>query len=156
MTICNSNPQTVLKNANEREILKVVELQKISHVPVISTDKTIIGLYTTFQFNSTKNLPNRMIIIAGGRGRRLGTFTENCPKPMIEVAGKPILQHVIEQAVKEGITKFTITLHFLPEVIVDYFGDGSKFDVEIEYVRENEPLGTAGSLSLLKRDHFKN
>jgi NDP-sugar pyrophosphorylase family protein len=90
-----------------------------------------------------------MVLMAGGFGRRMMPFTETVPKPMLEVAGKPLLQHAIERAQADGFRRFLISLHYLPEVIRGHFGDGRAFGVDIGYVLEETPLGTAGALSLM-------
>lgn len=94
----------------------------------------------------------KAIITAGGKGERLKPLTDNLPKPMIEVAGKPIIEHIINLFNKNGISDFIITLCFLPEKITDYFGNGRRFGVNIEYIYEKEdfPLGTAGNISAAK------
>lgn len=96
----------------------------------------------------------KAIILAGGRGERLRPLTDRTPKPMIIVAGKPILFHIIELFKKHHIFNFIFTLCYLPEVIIDYFGDGNKFGVSIKYTFDDskKPLGTAGSVSLSKKD----
>ncbi len=90
----------------------------------------------------------KAIILAGGRGERLKPLTNNIPKPMIEIAGKPILEHVIIQMKKHGLKDFIIALCHLPEVITSYFGNGSKLGVNIRYIfeKENSPMGTAGAI----------
>lgn len=90
----------------------------------------------------------KALIVAGGRGERLRPLTDTKPKPMVEVAGKPILLHTVELLRKAGITEFIFALCYLPEVVKDYFGDGSKFGVSIEYTLEDPsfPLGTAGAI----------
>lgn len=90
------------------------------------------------------------VISAGGFGTRLRSFTNTAPKPMIPVLGKPILEWHIEQFKKHGVTNFLFTLHYLPEVITDYFGDGSSRDVKIDYVIEEKPLGSAGGIKLFQ------
>ena len=87
--------------------------------------------------------------MAGGKGTRLHPQTEYCPKPMLLVAGKPILEHIIDRAKIEGISHFVLAIYHLGQMIEDYFGDGTNFGVKIEYLREESPLGTAGALSLL-------
>jgi NDP-sugar pyrophosphorylase family protein len=79
----------------------------------------------------------------------LRPFTENCPKPLVTVAGKPMLAHIIERGKVEGFSDFVLAIHYLGHMIEEYFGDGSRFGVRIEYLREDAPLGTAGALSLL-------
>lgn len=94
----------------------------------------------------------KAIIVAGGRGERLKPITDNIPKPMIEVDGKPIILNIIELLKKNGVKDIIIALCFLPEVITNFFGDGKKFGVNIEYIYEDskKPLGTAGAISLAR------
>lgn len=86
------------------------------------------------------------IILAGGKGERLRPFTNDRPKPMIEVGGKPILAYIIEQLVKAGITEFVFACSYRHEVIEDYIGDGSKFGITAKFSIEDEPLGRGGGI----------
>lgn len=94
----------------------------------------------------------KAIIVSGGKGERLRPLTDFLPKPMIEVAGKPVLEHIINLFKKNGIADFIISLCYLPKKITKYFGNGKKFGVNIEYIyeKENFPMGTAGSISAAK------
>jgi NDP-sugar pyrophosphorylase family protein len=92
-----------------------------------------------------------MVIMAGGKGIRMRPYTENCPKPMLEVGGKPMLEHIIERSKADGFRNFIIALNYLGHMIEDHFGDGSNWKVKISYLREEEPLGTAGALSILQK-----
>ncbi len=94
----------------------------------------------------------KTVIMAGGRGTRIASVNAEVPKPMIQICGKPILQHQIECLKKQGYTEFTLVIGYLGEKIEHYFGDGSKFGVSISYLKENEPLGTAGALYYLKEE----
>jgi NDP-sugar pyrophosphorylase family protein len=116
----------------------------------------LVNLY--FYENSLFNnkIDNDFIIIAGGFGKRLYPITKNIPKPMVRIKNKPILEHIIINAKNEGFYKFTIIVHHLKDKIINYFKDGSKFGVNIEYIVEKKPLGTAGGLSLLKKKISKN
>ena len=96
------------------------------------------------------------IIAAGGFGKRLRPFTDTNPKPMVPVLGKPILEWHIEQFKKHGVTDFLMTLHHLPEKITDYFGDGTKWGVNINYLLEKEPLGAREALSFSKISYRNN
>jgi NDP-sugar pyrophosphorylase family protein len=89
-----------------------------------------------------------MVIMAGGKGTRLMPHTENCPKPMVLVAGKPMLQHIIERSQQEGFNHFMLAINYLGHMIEEYFGDGSRFGVKIDYLREQTSLGTVGALTL--------
>jgi len=87
--------------------------------------------------------------MAGGFGKRLRPLTENCPKPMLKLGGKPVLEILLTKFIASGFKNFYISTHYLPEVIQDYFGDGSAWNVKITYVHEMSPLGTGGALGLL-------
>ena len=87
--------------------------------------------------------------MAGGKGTRLHPLTEDIPKPMIEINGYPMIHHLIKKIKKQGFTNFVICVNYKKEVIQNYLGDGSKFNVQITYTEELQPLGTAGSLALI-------
>jgi len=90
--------------------------------------------------------------MAGGFGKRLKPLTEDCPKPMLKVGGRPILETILENFLEAGFRNFYFSTHYLPEVIRDYFGDGSKYGCSITYIHEDTPLGTAGALGLLPEE----
>jgi NDP-sugar pyrophosphorylase family protein len=92
-----------------------------------------------------------VVLMAGGRGSRLMPLTQDTPKPLLKVGSKPLIERQIEQLVGQGFRRFFISLNYLGHMIEDYFGDGSRFSVRIDYLREDKPLGTAGSLSLLQK-----
>ncbi|WP_347361358.1 nucleotidyltransferase family protein, partial [Vibrio vulnificus] len=91
-------------------------------------------------------------LMAGGFGTRLRPLTDNCPKPMLKIGNKPILETVIRSFIKAGFVNFYISTHYMPELIHAHFGDGSEFGVNITYVHEESPLGTGGALGLLPND----
>jgi len=91
------------------------------------------------------------VIMAGGRGTRMYPHTESCPKPMLPIGGKPMLEHIVERAQAEGFRHFVLAVHYLAHVIEDYFGDGSRWGIQIDYLREEQPLGTGGALSLIEQ-----
>ncbi len=88
----------------------------------------------------------KAFILAAGKGKRLGSLTESVPKPMLELSGKPILEHNILMCKKTGVKDIFINLHYLPDIITDYFGDGFKLGVNIQYHYQPELLGTAGGM----------
>ena len=92
----------------------------------------------------------KTVIMAGGRGTRIGSLTSNIPKPMIKINHKPVLEHEIECLREQGFNDFIITVSYLGSVIMDYFGDGSNFGVHIQYFIEEKPLGNAGALFKLR------
>ena len=97
-----------------------------------------------------KKLPLQAFIMAGGVGKRLKPLTDDIPKPMLKVGNKPILEHIVGQLRDTGIENIRISTNYLREKISDYFGNGENFGVNIEYVNEDQPLGTAGSIGLVK------
>jgi dTDP-glucose pyrophosphorylase len=134
-----------------REVVRQIMLaNKIQQIPAVDARRHVVGLHLWDEITTPSERPNLMVIMAGGMGKRLRPFTENCPKPMLLVAGKPMLEHIIERAKSEGFRRFVLAIHYLGEMIEEYFGDGTRFGVQIDYLREESPLGTAGALGLLQ------
>lgn len=121
----------------------------IKLLPVLDENKRIIKVYDLKKRKS--NLPVECVIMAGGRGIRLRPLTDDKPKPMLPLCGKPILEHNIDRLITYGIEKIYISIGYLGQQIVDYFGDGSSKGISIEYIWDEKPLGTAGALSLVKK-----
>jgi len=133
-----------------RDLVRQLMLaNKVQQVPVIDERHHIIGLHLWDEIGVPAERDNLMVIMAGGMGKRLRPFTENCPKPLLPVAGRPMLEHIIERAYGEGFRDFVLAIHYLGHMIEDYFGTGEQLGVRIDYLREQAPLGTAGALSLL-------
>lgn len=134
---------------NRAYALDMMIAQKIRHLPIIGNDGKLKGIHFLSHLVGHKNRPNIAVIMAGGRGVRLRPITENCPKPMIRVAGRPILERLVLHLVSHGITHIYLAINYMGEMIEDYFGDGSKYGCNISYLREKEMLGSGGALSLL-------
>jgi dTDP-glucose pyrophosphorylase len=147
--IMNSNPRTIDQKASRIQILDLMENTKIMQIPVVNEKNQVVGLHLWDEMSVKAKYSNVMIIMAGGKGSRLHPQTEKIPKPMLLVSDKPILEHIIKRAQTQGFNHFIIAINYLGEIIENYFGDGTKFDAKIEYLREQLPLGTAGALSLL-------
>ena len=130
-------------------VLHLMQANKLLQLPVIDDNRCVVGLHVWDEVNQQRKQPNMLIIMAGGRGTRLHPHTESCPKPLLLVGAKPILEHIIERAKSEGFRHFVIAIHYLGHMIKEYFGDGSRWNVKVEYLNEESPLGTAGALSLL-------
>jgi dTDP-glucose pyrophosphorylase/predicted transcriptional regulator len=142
-------PMVVGPELDRAAVLNLMQVNKLRQLPIVDGAGRVVGLHVWDRVLSVPTRDNLMVLMAGGFGRRMMPFTETVPKPMLEVAGKPLLQHAIERAHADGFRRFLISLHYLPEVIRDHFGDGRAFGVEIGYVLERAPLGTAGALSLM-------
>ena len=150
-SIANKSPVTVCPESSNDQVIALMRNRKISQIPIVDSGNVVVGLHTWANLFSTK--PARMnsfFIFAGGKGRRLKPFTNDCPKPMLDVAGKPILLRILERAKSQGFQKFIFAVNYLGEQIENFFRDGGKFGVDISYVKETTPLGTAGALSLLQ------
>ena len=148
--IMNKNPRTVYEGTSRLEILELMNDTKILQIPIVDRNNFVIGLHLWDDISVKAKYSNTMVIMAGGKGSRLYPQTENRPKPMLLVAGIPILEHIIKRAQSQGFSHFIIAINYLGQIIEDYFKDGHKFGVKIEYLHEDVPLGTAGALSLLK------
>jgi len=134
----------------ERGLVKqLMVVNKIQQIPVVDAEHKVVGLHLWDEIVSPPDRPNLMIIMAGGMGTRLRPHTEKCPKPLLAVAGKPMLEHIIDRAKLDGFTRFVLAIHYLGHMIEAHFGNGKRLGVKIEYLREESPLGTAGALGLL-------
>lgn len=150
-SIIHRTPLVVPPEIGREHVLQLMKANKIHQLPIVDNEGKIIGLHVLDSIITPALLSNRMVIMAGGKGTRLRPHTENCPKPMLEVGGKPMLEHIIERARADGFQNFSISLHYLGSMIEEHFGDGSKWEVNIEYLREESPLGTAGCLSIIPK-----
>ena len=130
-------------------IAQLMRANRIHQIPIVDDQRKVVGLHLWDEMGAASERINAMVIMAGGLGTRMHPYTENCPKPMLPVAGKPMLEHIIERARADGFVNFTFAIRHLGHMIEEYFGDGSNWNVRIEYLREDAPLGTAGALSLL-------
>jgi len=148
-SIMNSEPLVVPLEMDKDTVFQLMSANVVNAIPVIDTKRHIVDLHLLNNFIAPKHRLNLMVIMAGGQGNRLRPHTENCPKPMLHVGGKPMLEHIIERAKKDGFRNFLLSVHYIGHMIEDYFGDGSNWGVNIKYLHENSPLGTAGAIGLL-------
>lgn len=130
-------------------VLQLMQANKVHQLPVVDENRRVTGLLLWDELLTPQPRENMMVIMAGGQGARLRPHTSNCPKPMLLVGGKPMLEHIIERAKAEGFRHFVVAVHYLGHMIEEYFGDGARWQVHIEYLREQFPLGTGGALGLL-------
>ena len=147
--VIQRNPLVVPSELGKDLVLQLMQVNKIHQLPIVNQDGVVVGLHVWTSIITPAPIENIMLIMAGGKGTRLRPHTENCPKPMLEIGGKPMLEHIIQNAISDGFQHFVISLHYLGHIIENHFGNGTKFGVHIDYVREGSPLGTAGCLSLL-------
>ena len=148
-SVIHRSPLVVPPELGREMIMKLMTANKIHQIPVINSKNQVIGLHLWDEFTTAPARSNLMVIMAGGKGTRLGPYTENCPKPLLTVAGKPMLEHIIERAKLDGFNHFLLSIHYLGFMIEEHFGNGERLGVQIDYLREESPLGTAGALALL-------
>ncbi len=138
--------------SSKKEIYQLMKENVISQIPIVGAKFQLIGVEISENLLPSKPytpLPNSALLMAGGRGTRLRPLTDDCPKPLLQISGKPILEIILMQCIEFGINNFFISVFYLGNMIKDYFGDGSKWGVNIQYIEEKVPLGTAGALKLL-------
>ncbi|WP_299153920.1 nucleotidyltransferase family protein [uncultured Christiangramia sp.] len=145
--VCNKN-FVYEQNADSFLNLNSYRAKDIKILPLLDDEKRFVNI---IDLEKTKAvLPIECMIMAGGRGKRLSPLTDNIPKPLLPLGEKPIIEHNIDRLISFGIKKIYISLKYLGEKVQEYFGDGSSKGIEIEYIWEEEPLGTAGALSLVE------
>ncbi|WP_339798985.1 nucleotidyltransferase family protein [uncultured Marinobacter sp.] len=152
--VMNTQPKTAEQSWTESRILSVMEQHELLQLPVVDADRRVVGLINLHDVLNKHRHDNPVFLMAGGFGTRLRPLTNNCPKPMLKVGDKPILEQILLNFVEAGFHRFYISTHYMPEVIRDYFGDGEKWGISIQYVYEDEPLGTGGALGLLPHDEI--
>ena len=148
-SILTHEPLVVPQELTRDTVLQLMQMNKIRQLPVVDMNRRVVGLHIWDDLCRPVSRPNLMVIMAGGQGTRLRPYTENCPKPMLPVGGKPMLEHIIERAKGDGFRRFVISTHYLGQMIQDYFGSGERWGVRIDYLCETSPLGTAGAIGLL-------
>ncbi|QSX39728.1 nucleotidyltransferase family protein [Shewanella cyperi] len=145
------NPVTASWGTSKKALAALMESRSIGSVPLLR-DKVVVDLRTLKSVTEHNHYDNPVFLMAGGFGTRLRPLTDNYPKPMLSVGGRPILETILLSFIRAGFTNFYISVFYKPELIKNYFGDGSRWNVKIEYVQEDSPLGTAGALGLLPED----
>jgi len=147
--VMNHHPINALVSDSPRQIMSIMKIKSLSHVPVVDKQGVLVDLETLKHLLEVKKYDNPVFLMAGGFGTRLHPLTENKPKPLLNVGSRPILETIVTQFIAAGFHNFYISTHYKAEMIREHFGDGSDRDIIIEYVHEENPLGTAGSLGLL-------
>jgi dTDP-glucose pyrophosphorylase/predicted transcriptional regulator len=149
------SPRTAPADSSKEKILHLMERHQLSQIPLVDGEGRIIGIETLHGLLHRRRKDNAVFLMAGGFGKRLQPLTDNCPKPLLQVGDKPILEIIIENFVKAGFHRFFISTHYRSEMIRERIGDGSRWDIEVTYIHEDEPLGTGGALSLLPADAIR-
>lgn len=144
--IMKKNPRKIIEGSTlDKKTLK--DYSKFQYLPIVDKKNCLIGFKETQKLYSSYN---KIIIMAGGLGKRLRPLTEHTPKPMLTLGGKPILQEIIESFKHYGFINFSISVNYKSHIIKEYFGNGENFNVNISYIEEDQQMGTCGSIKLIE------
>lgn len=145
-----SSPVTAAIGTDDPTLLHMMTETGVRHIPLLDSEGRVVDVAFLSDLVTEYELPLRAVVMAGGFGTRLSPLTDDLPKPMLPVGAKPLLELIVEQLRVAGIRQVNVATHYRGEMISDHFKDGQDFGVEIRYVKEDQPLGTAGALSLLE------
>jgi len=147
--VMNRTPVTARADEDRGAILALMKRRLVHQVPLLDDRGALAGLETLDELLQPGRRETPVVLLAGGLGMRLRPLTEDVPKPMLRIGEKPILESILGSFIEYGFCRFFIAVNYKADVIERHFGDGRRWDVQIEYLREAERLGTAGPLSLL-------
>ncbi len=149
-----TTPHHVSAGSPRALVLDLMQALRISAVPELDADRTLVGLHTLSDVVGGAPLPHIAVVMAGGRGTRLGELTKDTPKPLMSVAGRSIIEWIVLGLVGDGIREIYVSVNYLAERVEEHLGDGSRLGCTIRYLREDpeRPLGTAGSLTILRAE----
>jgi dTDP-glucose pyrophosphorylase/CBS domain-containing protein len=150
-TIASTHPITAPFSVSSAEALRLMNEHDIGQLPMVDSEGRVQKLILSKDIVPNRDLALSAVVMAGGFGKRLLPLTENVPKPMLPVGGRPLLELTIAQLRRAGIKDVNLTTHYLPETISDHFGSGEMFGVNLNYLQEEHPLGTAGGIKLLEK-----
>jgi dTDP-glucose pyrophosphorylase len=145
------DPITVLRGTDRAAVLDMMRARQVNQVPVVDEAGRLVGLHVVREVLGSEARTNWAVVLAGGRGTRLGPLTRSTPKPMLPVAGRPILERIVLHLVGSGISTIYLAVGYLSEQIRGHFGTGADFGCTIEYLEDDPaiPLGTGGPLRML-------
>jgi len=144
-----NNPASILENQYSMDLIEVLRKKNFKIIPILNSEGVIVDIFN-FRTRTTL-IPADAILMAGGEGKRLRPLTLTTPKPLLKVGEKPIIEYNIDRLIHVGIKTINLSINYLGEQIEAYFGDGSKKNVNIAYVKETKPLGTIGSIMLVDK-----
>jgi len=145
----NRRVRTVGPSIGRAEVLDMMRAYNVQQLPIVDKNGVLLGLHLLQEILGAEERPNWAVLVAGGRGIRLDPVTKNIPKPMLPVAGRPIIERLVLHLVSYGFRRIFLSVRYLSHIIETHFGNGSAFGCQIDYLKEQQPLGTCGCLSLL-------
>jgi dTDP-glucose pyrophosphorylase/predicted transcriptional regulator len=148
-TIMYCEPTIAYGHESREAIIATMKTKQLRQIPLVDEAGCVIGLDVWDDIVNTPKRENLVFLMAGGLGSRLGELTRDCPKPLLHVGNKPVLETILENCKEYGFSRYCISVNYKADMLKEYFGDGSRWGIDIEYIEENKRLGTAGALSLL-------
>ena len=146
-----AQPITAPLGASQDELFRILRKHNILHLPIVDSNQRVTSLVTLHDFLPSKGLGLQAVIMAGGLGERMRPLTDDLPKPMLPIGDRPLMENIVDQLREAGIHQVNISVNHQSNKITTHFGDGSQFGMDITYVTEEQPLGTAGALGLMDR-----
>lgn len=152
LEVATTSPHTVVAGTPRAHVLDLMNAWRVSAIPEVDADGRVHGVHALSDVVGPTALPNTAVVMAGGKGTRLGDLTRHVPKPLMTVAGRPIIDWIILGLVGDGIRRIHVSVNHLADQIIDHLGDGQRLGAEVSYLREqpDSPLGTGGSLALIE------
>ena len=150
--IMTAAPLSLHMSSNNSERLEMMRGHHIAQIPIVDDGGHVVDVALLMEIVAPEPIPNPVVIMAGGLGSRLGQLTSNTPKPLLKVGKRPLLETIVHQLIDHGFHDFYISVNYRADMIIEHFGDGSRWGISIKYLIENKRLGTAGALSMLPKD----
>jgi len=149
--IMHPEPSTVAPGVTRGDQIEIMHAKQVQHLPIVETDGRLVGLVSMSQLltSGLTEKPNFAVLLVGGLGSRLKPLTDEKPKPLIPIGGRPVLETIVRQLRDHGIRHMYFAVNYMADAIKEHFGDGGDLGVRIDYLEESMPLGTAGALGLL-------
>ncbi len=147
--IMNRSPTVANSGDSDESVLALMKRERLHQIPFVNEEGRVVGIKTIDDIMADAGQDNLVVLMAGGLGTRLRPLTDKRPKPLLELGSKPLLETILKSLTKYGFRRFFISVNYKAEMVKAYFGDGSRWNVDIRYIEEDERLGTGGALTLL-------
>jgi dTDP-glucose pyrophosphorylase len=149
-TVIFKTPTVCKIDDTKEKILETAVEKKIYQIPIVDNNGKLVGIEEVADLLKSKHKSSQVVLMTGGLGTRLRPLTNETPKPMLKVGGKPLLESIILGFKKHGFIEIILSVGYKSEIIENYFGDGSNFGVNIKYIHEDKRMGTAGALNFMR------
>lgn len=149
LSVMNVEPTTVRETSTREQRIALMQRKGLHQLPVVDSQGRLVALETIDEIFAPPARENCVVLMAGGVGSRLQPLTNDCPKPLLRIAEKPLLEIILEAFVAQGFRRFYFSVNYRADMIKSHFGDGGNWGVDVRYLEETSSLGTAGSLSLI-------